>query len=94
MLEQPSRKGFLHTLAWGDYVEVLETTAMHLRINTVKFEEKNDGGILPVKREAYICPTKSSGLKPADMECPGVDSGETPLGRMRTMGGRVDHAQS
>ena len=72
--EQASRKGFLHTLAWGDHVEVLETTATHLRINTVKFEEKNDGSILPVESEAYICPTKSSGLKPADIVIPKEDN--------------------
>lgn len=70
VFEQPDRKGFLHTLAWGDDVEVLETTAAHLRISTVKFEEKDDGSILPVKTEAYICPTKSSGLKPADVVIP------------------------
>lgn len=67
---QPDRKGFLHTLGWGDYVEVLDTTAKHLRINTVKFEEQSDGSILPVKTEAYICPTKTSGIKPADVVIP------------------------
>jgi hypothetical protein len=68
--EQPNRKGFLHTLAWGDYVEVLETTATHLRISTVKYEGKEDGSILPVKTEAYICPPKSSGIKPAAVVIP------------------------
>jgi beta-lactamase superfamily II metal-dependent hydrolase len=70
LFEQPARKGFLYTLGWGDYVEVLETTTAHVRINTVKFEEQNDGSILPVPSEAYICPTKSSGVKPADIVIP------------------------
>jgi hypothetical protein len=30
--EEPGRKKFLHALAWGDQVEVVETTADHLRI--------------------------------------------------------------
>ncbi|HEX7344879.1 MAG TPA: MBL fold metallo-hydrolase, partial [bacterium] len=74
VFEQPDRKAFLHTLAWGDYVEVLETTLTHLRISTVKYKEKNDGSILPEETEAYICPSKSSGLKPADVVIPRKDN--------------------
>jgi beta-lactamase superfamily II metal-dependent hydrolase len=70
VFEHPDREGFLYTLAWGDYVEVLETTTKHLRISTVKFEEKSDGSILPVQTEAYICPTKTSKLKPSDIVIP------------------------
>jgi beta-lactamase superfamily II metal-dependent hydrolase len=70
VFEKPNRKGFLHTLAWGDSVEVLETTTTHLRISTVKYEERKDGSILPVKTEAYIWPTKSSGLRPAEVVIP------------------------
>jgi beta-lactamase superfamily II metal-dependent hydrolase len=70
VFQHPDRKTFLHTLAWGDYVEVLETTSTHLRISTVKYEEKADGSILPIMTEAYICPTKSSGLKPAEIVIP------------------------
>jgi beta-lactamase superfamily II metal-dependent hydrolase len=70
---KPNRKDFFHTLAWGDYVEVLETTGTHLRISTVKYEKKEDGSILPVESEAYIVPPKSarkadgSKLTPADV---------------------------
>jgi len=71
---QPGRKGFLHTLAWGDYVEVVETTAAHVRISTVRFEEKPDGSILPVKTDAFLSPPKSSGLKPADLVIPKKDN--------------------
>jgi hypothetical protein len=74
VFEKPDRKSFLHTLAWGDYVEVLETTDTHLRINTVKYEERNDGSILPVKIEAYICPPKSSNLLPANIVIPQKDN--------------------
>lgn len=73
VFEHPNRKGFLYTLAWGDYVEVLETTTKHLRISTVKFEEKSDGSILPVQTEAYICPIKSD-LKLADVVIPRDDN--------------------
>ena len=74
VFSQPDRKGFLRVLAWGDQVEVLETTASHLRINTVEFEEQDDGSILPVKTEAFICPSKSSGIKPADVVIPKNDN--------------------
>ncbi len=74
VFEKPKRKKFLHTLAWGDAVEVLETTNTHLRINTVRYDEKDDGSILPVNTEAYICPTKSSGIKPADIVIPQKES--------------------
>lgn len=70
LFEKPNRKGYLHTLAWGDYVEVLETTDTHLHVNIVAFEESKDGSILPIRTEAYITPTKSSGLKPADVVMP------------------------
>lgn len=66
----PNRKGFLHTMAWGDYVDVDEITSKHVKINTVKFETKPDGSILPVKTEGFITPTVSSKLKPADLVVP------------------------
>lgn len=72
--EKHDRKNFLHTLAWGDYVEVLETTETHLRIATTKYEKKSDGSILPVPIEAYIQPTISSRLKPADCVIPKADN--------------------
>jgi beta-lactamase superfamily II metal-dependent hydrolase len=67
---KPNRKGFLHTVAWGDEVEVLEITATHLRIQTTRFEKKSDGSILPVNSEAFISPPKASGVKPADVVIP------------------------
>jgi beta-lactamase superfamily II metal-dependent hydrolase len=67
---KPDRKGYLYTLGWGDYVTVEETTSKHLRVRTVRYEEKDDGSILPVPTDAFIQPTKSSGLEPADVVRP------------------------
>ena len=64
---EPNRKKYLHTLAWGDYVDVVETTDTHLCISTVRYEEKPDGSILPVATQAFLWPSKSSGIKPADI---------------------------
>lgn len=70
VFESPGRKAYLYSLAWGDYVDVLETTKTHLRIATTKYEKKSDGSILPVPIEAYIQPTKSSRMKPSDCVIP------------------------
>jgi beta-lactamase superfamily II metal-dependent hydrolase len=70
VFEQPNRKSLMHTLAWGDFVEVLDTTDEHLRISTVQFEEKPDGSILPVKVEAFITPKKSAKISPEDVVIP------------------------
>ncbi|HVP09804.1 MAG TPA: MBL fold metallo-hydrolase [Phycisphaerae bacterium] len=80
--DKPDAKArkLLNTLAWGDSVEVLETTDTHLRVNTVKFETKENGSILPVKTEGYIVPPKSAlkadGAKitPADVVIPQKDN--------------------
>ncbi len=59
---------------------MLETTGSHVRISTVRFEEKDDGSILPVKTEAYIVPPKSarkddgSKLTPADVVIPATEN--------------------
>lgn len=70
VFESRNRKGFLHSLAWGDEVEVVETTDTYLVIKTVKFETQDDGSILPVKVDAFIEPQKSSKIKPADVVIP------------------------
>ncbi|MBW4664280.1 MAG: hypothetical protein KME01_08785 [Chroococcus sp. CMT-3BRIN-NPC107] len=74
VFEHPDRQGFLHSIAWGDRVDVLETTTKHLRIPTTKYEKKSDSSILPVETEAYICPTKTSGKKPEDVVIPRSES--------------------
>ncbi len=70
---KPDRQEYLHTLAWGDAVEVLEVTARYVRIRTNRYKKELDGSILPVETEAYICPLKSSGLKPAQVVIPKAD---------------------
>jgi beta-lactamase superfamily II metal-dependent hydrolase len=74
VFEKPERKGYLQTLAWGDHVEVLDTTDTHLRVRTVKYEERPDGSILPVEVEAFIQPPKTSGLAPGQVVIPRADS--------------------
>lgn len=74
VFEKPGRKNYLHSLAWGDYVEVLETTSQYVRVRGVKFEEHPDGSILPVNTEYFISPAKSSGLKPDDVVIPARES--------------------
>lgn len=74
VFEHPDRQGFLHSLVWGDRVDVLETTAKYLWIRTTKYEKKSDGSILPVTTEAYICPPKTSGKKPEDIVTPSSES--------------------
>ena len=55
-------KGFIKTLAWGDEVEVLHTTATALAIRVVKFTELPDGSMQPQPASGFIRPSKSSGL--------------------------------
>jgi beta-lactamase superfamily II metal-dependent hydrolase len=71
---KPDRKEYMHTLAWGDHVEVLEVAAACLRINSVKYEAQPDGSILPIDTEAFICPTASSGIAPGDTIRPREDN--------------------
>jgi beta-lactamase superfamily II metal-dependent hydrolase len=71
---QPGRKEYLHTLAWGDYVDVLETTDAHVRIRSVKYQAQPDGSILPVDTEAFICPTKASKIAPSEVIRPRADN--------------------
>ncbi len=64
---EQGRKNLSRTLAWGDEVTILETTAVFLRIETVEFRTQPDGSVLPHKIVGYIEPAKSSGFKPADV---------------------------
>ncbi|WP_211114943.1 MBL fold metallo-hydrolase [Azospirillum brasilense] len=70
----PDRRKRLHTLAWGDYVEVVERKPDHLRIKTVTYQERGDGSILPIETEAFICPKASSRIAAADVVAPRASS--------------------
>src|SRR5688572_21886557 len=68
--EGAGRKKFLRTLSWGDEVAVKNENSTRIEIETVSFEEKPDGSILPVKEVGFIEPRKSSGVKTADVVRP------------------------
>lgn len=57
VFEDPDRKKYLFTLAWGDHIDVDEsnTDDKHICINTIKYEERIGGKIEFVKTKAYIC---------------------------------------
>jgi beta-lactamase superfamily II metal-dependent hydrolase len=64
---EPGRKKLSRTLAWGDEITVVETTATFLKIETVEFRTQPDGSILPHKISGYIEPSKASGINVADI---------------------------
>ena len=63
VLDAPRGK-FVRMLAWGDAVEVLNTTAEHVEVRTFKFEQ-TDEGFKPVPTSGFITPPKP--LKPSDL---------------------------
>ena len=63
-------KGLIRTLAWGDYVEVLEITQDHVKVKTVGFTELSDGSIQPGEQVGFIKPPQSSGIQPQDVVKP------------------------
>lgn len=67
IFEQPNKKGFLRTMAWGDHVEVLKITAEHVEVRVFRFDKQDDGTSKPVASSGFIVPPKSSGIKPKDV---------------------------
>ncbi len=65
--EHKGRKTLLRTLAWGDEVTVVKQTTASIEVETVRFESQPDGSVLPAKVSAFIEPSKSSGIKAADV---------------------------
>jgi beta-lactamase superfamily II metal-dependent hydrolase len=70
VFEKRGRKGFIRSLAWGDEVDVVEAKSTHLVIRTKEFIQQTDGSILPKAVEAFIEPSKASGIKAADVVIP------------------------
>jgi beta-lactamase superfamily II metal-dependent hydrolase len=64
------RKRLVRTLAWGDEVSVLKQGAGFLEVETVDFVPQDDGAVLPKKVTVYVEPSKSSGVKIADVVRP------------------------
>lgn len=67
---EKGRKKFRRALAWGDEVTVTKQDTTRIEIETVYFDQKPDGSILPVKEVGFIEPNKSSGVKTADVVRP------------------------
>jgi beta-lactamase superfamily II metal-dependent hydrolase len=67
---KPGRKDFVRTLAWGDEVSLLNTSATSVEIETTLFKEQPDGSILPVAGTGFIEPQKKSGIKVVDVVRP------------------------
>ncbi|QUS38539.1 MBL fold metallo-hydrolase [Tardiphaga alba] len=68
--QEKDRKKLIRTLAWGDEISVVKQTRDYAEIEAVDFVEQDDGSILPEKTIAYIQPSKTSGLKLADVIIP------------------------
>lgn len=71
---EPERLILLRTMAWGDEVSVIATTATHVEIATVRFEQLPDGTVDQVAISGYIVPTASSKVKAADTVRPAADN--------------------
>ena len=72
--KERGRKQYIRTIAWGDEITVVKQAATHLEVTITFFREKPDGSILPESVTGYIEPTKSSGIKVADVVRPVADS--------------------
>ncbi|HWH08943.1 MAG TPA: MBL fold metallo-hydrolase, partial [Candidatus Thermoplasmatota archaeon] len=68
--ETPEGKGFLRTLVWGDAVEVLGVTPKHVEVRIRRVVEQPDGSFRAVQASGYICPPKSSRIRPQDVVVP------------------------
>ena len=64
VLDGPKKGKFVRSLAWGDPVEVLDTTAEHVEVRTFKFE-RTDEGFKSVPTSGFIVPSKP--LKPSNV---------------------------
>lgn len=64
--ESEGRK-LLRTLAWGDRVDVLATTATHVEVEMPFYSSKADGTLEWTMRKGFIVPGKSKKVKPAQV---------------------------
>lgn len=65
--EKPDRKGYIRTLGWGDVVDVLEESKDYVKIQTVKFEDMEDGSMKPTNLPGYIVPPNNGDIKAQDV---------------------------
>ena len=66
----PNRSGFIRMIGWGHPIEVLAVTDKHVEVRVWRFERQPDGSEKPIPASGFITPTKSSGLKAADLAIP------------------------
>lgn len=64
------RKGYLHTVAWGDEVLVVEAKRTHLEIEVTRLVEQDDGSMLPEKVAGFIEPKAALKLNAQDLIVP------------------------
>lgn len=69
------RKKLLRTLAWGDEVRVARQASTHIEVQFTNFVEQQDGSVLPETTTGFIEPSKSSGIKTADILIAPKDNG-------------------
>ena len=70
VFRNPNGTGLVRTLAWGDYVEVVEIAQDHIKVKTTGFTERSDGSIQPGQEIGFIRPSKSSRIRPRDVVKP------------------------
>lgn len=68
------RKTLLRTLAWGDEVAVTNQTRERVEVALPTFEEMPDGSVIPTMTTGFIEPSRSSGIKAADVVIPKRDN--------------------
>jgi hypothetical protein len=64
----------LRTLAWGDEITVLKQTATGVEVRIQVFEQDAGGTPVPRFTTGYIEPSKSSGIKPAEVVRPAQEN--------------------
>ena len=64
------RHKLARTLAWGDEVAVVAQRKTHLEVEITSFKTQSDGSLLPVTHTGYIEPSKTSGIKTANVVVP------------------------
>jgi beta-lactamase superfamily II metal-dependent hydrolase len=62
-----TQKAASRVLAWGDEIEMVAVTVEHVEVKVTIFRPLEDGSVKPETVSGFITPSKSSGIKPADI---------------------------
>ena len=68
-----ARKAMSRILGWGDEVEVVDITSVHVEVKVTIFEGLPDGSVKPQPVSGFITPKKNT-IKPADIVVPRKDN--------------------